>query len=70
MIISNNVLIYQGLRGAIAFALAIRSTDTEARQVMASATMCIVLVTVIFCGGFTTPMLQWLQIRLVLEFHL
>ena len=47
----------------MAFALAIRNTETEANQHMASATMMIVLASVILCGGFTTPMLQWLQIR-------
>lgn len=53
-----------GLRGAIAFALAIRNTATEARKLMVSATMIIVIVTVILGGGLTTPMLGWLQIRL------
>jgi len=52
-----------GLRGAIAYALAIRNTSSEARRLMLSATMVIVLVTVIFCGGTVTPMLQFLQIK-------
>ena len=56
-----------GLRGAVAFALAIRNTESEANQHMASATMMIVLASVILCGGFTTPMLQWLQIRYCLS---
>ena len=56
-----------GLRGAVAFALAIRNTESEANQHMASATMTIVLASVILCGGFTTPMLQWLQIRYCLS---
>ena len=51
-----------GLRGAIAYALSIRDTSSEARRLMLSATMVIVLTTVILCGGFVTPMLQWLQI--------
>ncbi|BFZ00847.1 hypothetical protein BsWGS_03887 [Bradybaena similaris] len=62
-----HMMMFSGLRGAIAFALAIRDTDTEGRQIMASATMTIVLATVILCGGFTTPMLQWLQIRVGVE---
>ncbi|GFO48947.1 sodium/hydrogen exchanger [Plakobranchus ocellatus] len=62
-----HMMMFSGLRGAIAFALAIRETDTESRQMMASATMSIVLATVILCGGFTTPMLQWLQIRVGME---
>ncbi|XP_012942266.1 sodium/hydrogen exchanger 9 [Aplysia californica] len=62
-----HMMMFSGLRGAIAFALAIRQTDTDSRQVMASTTMIIVLATVILCGGFTTPMLQWLQIRVGVE---
>ncbi|CAG5128526.1 unnamed protein product, partial [Candidula unifasciata] len=62
-----HMMMFSGLRGAIAFALAIRDTDTEGRQLMASATMTLVLATVILCGGFTTPMLQWLQIRVGVE---
>lgn len=52
-----------GLRGAIAFALAIRNTSTNQRSLMLSTTLVIVIVTVILCGGFTTQMLQWLKIR-------
>ncbi|XP_059156900.1 sodium/hydrogen exchanger 6-like isoform X3 [Physella acuta] len=58
-----HMMMFSGLRGAMAFALAIRETDSEGKQLMASATIIIVLATVILCGGFTTPMLQWLQIR-------
>lgn len=56
-------ILFTGLRGAIAYALSIRNTATEARQHMLSATMVIVLVTVMICGGFVTPLLQCLQIR-------
>ncbi|XP_076453860.1 sodium/hydrogen exchanger 9-like [Babylonia areolata] len=62
-----HMMMFSGLRGAVAFALAIRNTETEANQHMASATMMIVLATVVLCGGFTTPMLQWLQIRVGVE---
>ncbi|WAR28637.1 SL9A7-like protein [Mya arenaria] len=55
------------LMGAIAYALAIRNTSTEARKHMLSATMMIVLVTVILCGGFVTPVLQLLKIRVGVE---
>ncbi|CAI9735971.1 hydrogen exchanger 9-like isoform X1 [Octopus vulgaris] len=57
------MMMFAGLRGAIAFALAIRNTSTAARQYMVSAIMMVVLVTVIVCGSMTTPMLQWLKIR-------
>ncbi|XP_029646174.1 sodium/hydrogen exchanger 9 isoform X1 [Octopus sinensis] len=58
-----HMMMFAGLRGAIAFALAIRNTSTAARQYMVSAIMMVVLVTVIVCGSMTTPMLQWLKIR-------
>nr|XP_022288094.1 sodium/hydrogen exchanger 9-like isoform X12 [Crassostrea virginica] len=62
-----HMMMFSGLRGAIAFALAIRNTSTEPRQIMVSATMMIVIVTVILGGGLTTPMLGWLQIRVGVE---
>ncbi|XP_071084481.1 sodium/hydrogen exchanger 9-like isoform X3 [Haliotis cracherodii] len=58
-----HMMMFSGLRGAIAFALAIRNTSTLPRQYIVSATMIIVLATVVLCGGLTTPMLQWLKIR-------
>ncbi|KAL4220276.1 Sodium/hydrogen exchanger 9 [Mactra antiquata] len=62
-----HMMMFSGLRGAIAYALAIRNTSSEARQHMLSATMVIVLVTVMLCGGFVTPVLQFLQIRVGVE---
>ena len=55
----------KGLRGAMAFALAIRNTSTRPRRVMFTTTLLIVETTVILCGGCTTQMLQWLGIGLV-----
>lgn len=52
-----------GLRGAMAFALAIRDTATYARQMMFTTTLLIVFFTVWVFGGGTTPMLSWLHIR-------
>jgi len=54
-----------GLRGAIAFALAIRNTSTDARRAILSTTLIVVIVTVILFGGFTTQVLLWLKIRSV-----
>ncbi|UYV66030.1 Nhe3 [Cordylochernes scorpioides] len=51
-----------GLRGAIAFALAIRNTVSESRQLILTTTSVIVIVTVVLCGGFTTQVLAWLGI--------
>lgn len=45
------MLFFSGLRGAIAFALAIRNTISDARQTLLTTTSVIVIVTVIVCGG-------------------
>ncbi|XP_048461204.1 sodium/hydrogen exchanger 6a [Rhincodon typus] len=58
-----HMMMFAGLRGAMAFALAIRDTATYARQMMFSTTLLIVFFTVWVFGGGTTPMLSWLQIR-------
>uniref|UniRef100_A0A8C2U9R2 Sodium/hydrogen exchanger n=1 Tax=Coturnix japonica TaxID=93934 RepID=A0A8C2U9R2_COTJA len=60
-----HMMMFSGLRGAMAFALAIRDTATYAHQMMFSTTLLIVFFTVWIVGGGTTPMLSWLQIRLV-----
>ena len=56
------MMMFSGLRGAIAFALAIRNTLTESRQLILSTTLIIVIVTVIFNGGMTISVLSWLDI--------
>ncbi|XP_078067859.1 sodium/hydrogen exchanger 6a isoform X1 [Mustelus asterias] len=58
-----HMMMFAGLRGAMAFALAIRDTATYARQMMFSTTLLIVFFTVWVFGGGTTQMLSWLQIR-------
>jgi sodium/hydrogen exchanger-like protein 6/7 len=58
-----HMMFFSGLRGAMAFALAIRNTSTKARQLILTTTSIIVIVTVIFCGGLTSKMLIWLKIR-------
>ncbi|CAD5117324.1 DgyrCDS6110 [Dimorphilus gyrociliatus] len=62
-----HMMMFSGLRGAIAFALAIRNTSDDARKVMFSTTLVIVIATVISCGGLTTQMLLWLKIRVGME---
>ena len=52
-----------GLRGAVAFALAIRNTSSLPRQLMLTTVLVIVLATVIFNGGLTLRALQFLDIR-------
>ena len=63
--ISNNLqhmMMFSGLRGAIAFALAIRNTITESRQMILSTTLLIVISTVIFNGGWSMSVLKYLGI--------
>ncbi|NXJ19228.1 SL9A9 protein, partial [Dicrurus megarhynchus] len=58
-----HMMMFSGLRGAIAFALAIRDTDSQPKQMMFTTALLIVFFTVWVFGGGTTPMLTWLQIR-------
>lgn len=62
-VITSLMWLSAGLRGAMAFALAIRDTATYARQMMFTTTLLIVFFTVWVFGGGTTPMLSWLHIR-------
>ncbi|XP_072329994.1 sodium/hydrogen exchanger 9-like isoform X2 [Scyliorhinus torazame] len=58
-----HMMMFAGLRGAIAFALAIRDTDSKPKQMMFTTTLLIVFFTVWVFGGGTTQMLAWLRIR-------
>uniref|UniRef100_A0AAR2LHN4 Sodium/hydrogen exchanger n=1 Tax=Pygocentrus nattereri TaxID=42514 RepID=A0AAR2LHN4_PYGNA len=58
-----HVMMFAGLRGAMAFALSIRDTSTYARQMMFSTTLLIVFFTVWVFGGGTTPVLSYMNIR-------
>uniref|UniRef100_A0A4D5RPA5 Sodium/hydrogen exchanger n=1 Tax=Ixodes scapularis TaxID=6945 RepID=A0A4D5RPA5_IXOSC len=62
-----HVLFFSGLRGAMAFALAIRNTLSEQRHLILTATSLIAIVTVIVCGGCTTQLLAWLSIPVGIE---
>lgn len=57
-----HVMFLSGLRGAIAFALSIRNTMAESRQMILSTTILIVIITVIVNGGSTLSILTWLGI--------
>lgn len=57
------MIIFSGLRGAFAFALAIRNVSTHARSLMYTTTSIIVIVTVVFNGTLVAPVLKWLRIR-------
>ena len=57
-----HMLWFSGLRGAMAFALAMQNTMSEARQMFLTTTSLITIITVIFCGGLTAPLLTFLRI--------
>nr|AKN21461.1 slc9a-2 [Schmidtea mediterranea] len=59
-----HMLMFAGVRGAMAFALAIRNTSSKVRQMFFSTTLVIVMVTVFICGGLTLPMINFLKIRI------
>ncbi|XP_046853537.1 sodium/hydrogen exchanger 7-like isoform X2 [Xenia sp. Carnegie-2017] len=58
-----HMMFFAGLRGAVAFALAIRNTSSLARQMMLSTVLMIVLITVVINGGSTMSMLTYLKIK-------
>uniref|UniRef100_G1R1Y8 Cation/H+ exchanger transmembrane domain-containing protein n=1 Tax=Nomascus leucogenys TaxID=61853 RepID=G1R1Y8_NOMLE len=58
-----HTMMFSGLRGAMAFALAICDTASCGRQMMFTTTPFIVYFTIWIIGGGTTPMLSWLNIR-------
>ncbi|NWH69292.1 SL9A9 protein, partial [Piaya cayana] len=62
-----HMMMFSGLRGAIAFALAIQDTETQPKQMMFTTALLIVFFTVWVFGGGTTPMLTWLQIRVFID---
>ncbi|KAM6389381.1 sodium/hydrogen exchanger 9 [Pluvialis apricaria] len=62
-----HMMMFSGLRGAIAFALAIRETESQPKQMMFTTALLIVFFTVWVFGGGTTPMLTWLQIRVGID---
>ncbi|XP_066475093.1 sodium/hydrogen exchanger 9 [Tiliqua scincoides] len=62
-----HMMMFSGLRGAIAFALAIQDTESQPKQMMFTTTLLIVFSTVWVFGGGTTPMLAWLQIRVGID---
>lgn len=58
-----HLMVFSGLRGAMAFALAIRNTSSQARKLILTTTSIIVILTVIICGGLTNKLIIWLQIK-------
>ncbi|NXY67476.1 SL9A9 protein, partial [Glareola pratincola] len=62
-----HMMMFSGLRGAIAFALAIQDTESQPKQMMFTTALLIVFFTVWVFGGGTTPMLSWLQIRVGID---
>lgn len=56
---------FAGLRGAVAFALAMRNAVGEQNQMILSTTLVIAFITVLFFGGGTVSVLQFFKIRCV-----
>lgn len=55
-----------GLRGAVAFSLAVRDTSSEVRRTILTTTLLLVGFTIWVLGTAADPMLRCLDIRLVL----
>ncbi|KAJ1348480.1 hypothetical protein KIN20_003785 [Parelaphostrongylus tenuis] len=58
-----HMLVFAGLRGAMAFALADRNTATDNRQIICSTAAAIVMVTVLFNGSMAGWMIDYLVIK-------
>uniref|UniRef100_A0A3Q3FTQ8 Solute carrier family 9 member A9 n=1 Tax=Kryptolebias marmoratus TaxID=37003 RepID=A0A3Q3FTQ8_KRYMA len=59
-------MVFAGLRGVIAFSLAIRDTSTEVKKTILTTTLLLVVFTVWVLGAAADPLLRRLDLRLVL----
>ena len=57
------MFVISGLRGAVAFALAMRNTESVPRQMMLTSVLIVVLITVVINGGATMTALSFFKIR-------
>ncbi|CAH8558219.1 unnamed protein product [Dicrocoelium dendriticum] len=62
-----HMLFFSGLRGAMAFSLAIRNTSSAKRKMFFSTTIVVVMSTVLLCGCLAMSMLNWLRIRTCID---
>eukprot|EP01134_Creolimax_fragrantissima_P001798 CFRG1798T1 len=58
------MLWFSGLRGAVAFALAIENSQTKESRIILSTTLFVVITTVYVCGSLAIPVAEYLQVTL------
>ena len=58
------VIIFSGLRGAIAYAVSLHLdiADQDQRRAIITTSLCVVLFTILVLGGSTYPLVKWLKI--------
>jgi sodium/hydrogen exchanger-like protein 6/7 len=61
------MLWFSGLRGAMAFALAVQNTVTPERRMFFTTTCLISIITVIVLGGLTVPMISFFKVREIIS---
>ena len=59
-----DVIIFSGLRGAIAYAVSLHLdiADQDQRRAIITTSLCVVLFTILVLGGSTYPLVKWLKI--------
>lgn len=64
---NQHMMMWSGLRGAMAFALAIRNTVSTTRRMMLTATLSSVIFSVLFQGSLTLPLLKFFKLNVNIQ---